>query len=94
MNKLDTYVAFSIQNGLLHLCLDSASRKSLEATSLCRDVTLGFNRAPVDKDDLGNIQNLIICKGCEVRYHLLGYRAFYAPEDLVSSAHPNQLLLF
>lgn len=94
MNKFETYVAFSIKNGIVHLCLDSKRTKKQKATSLCREAMLGLSRVAVDRDDLGKIQNWIICTGCEARYNLMGYRAFYAPENPVAWTHPAQLPLF
>ncbi|MPQ69256.1 hypothetical protein [Pseudomonas sp. MWU12-2323] len=94
MNQLETYVAFSIQNGIVHLCLDSKRTQMQKTTSLCREALLGLSRVAVDRDDLGKIQNFIICKGCEARYNLMGYRAFYAPEHQEARTHPAQLPLF
>lgn len=94
MNKLETYVAFSIKNGIVHLCLDSKQTKMQKATSLCRDTILDLSRVAVGRDDLREIHNFIICTGCEARYNLMGYRAFYSPESPVACTHPAQLPLF
>lgn len=93
MNSL-TEVAFAVHSGIVHLCLDSKQTRRKPAESLCREVSLNTKRAPVDPDDLSNIQNFIICKGCEARFNLLGYRKFYARELSAPRNHPNQLSLF
>lgn len=89
-----THIAFALKDGIVHLCLDSCDAADAKATSLCRDHSLEAPRAPVAQDDLSNIQNFIICKGCEARFNLLGYRAHYAPALAESTQHPAQLALF
>lgn len=94
MNSLNTQVAFALHSGIVHLCLDSKRARKKPAESLCREVILHSLRAPVDPDDLSNIQNFIICKGCEARFNLMGYRKFYARETAALKNNPNQLPLF
>jgi len=94
MNSPSTYVAFALQGGIVHLCLDSKGSENAPATSLCRDHVLFSPRAAVALDDLTNIQNFIICKGCEVRFNLLGYRTHYAQVTAGPKAHLAQLALF
>ena len=90
----DAHVAFALHCGVIHLCLDTRRSRKSPVESLCRQVSLSAPRAPVDPADLGNIQNFIICKGCEARFNLMGYRQFYTREPAAERCHPNQLLLF
>jgi hypothetical protein len=90
----DTHVAFALHSGVVHLCVDARRTRKAPVESLCRQVILNAPRAPVDPADLGNIQNFIICKGCEARFNLMGYRKFYAQEQITERQHPNQLPLF
>lgn len=94
MDNSINYVAFALHSGKVHLCLDSRRGRRAPATSLCREVVLSAPRAPVDPEDLGNIQNFIICKGCETRFNLLGYKHFYAQSAQPLKPHPAQLALF
>lgn len=90
----DTHVAFALHSGVVHLCLDNRRSRKAPVESLCREVIISAPRAPVDPADLGNIQNFIICKGCEARFNLMGYRQFYTQKPIAELMHSNQLLLF
>lgn len=94
MGNPDIHVAFALQGGVVHLCLDSMMTKKAPAVSLCRDHVLSTPRAPVARHDLTNIQNFIICKGCESRFNLLGYRKHYAPKPQRKKQNPAQMALF
>lgn len=94
MSKSETYVALALHQGIVHLCVDSLGAEKTPVPSLCRDVQLLGQRAQIDLIDLVSIQNFIICKGCETRFNLLGYRGHYAPFNSVSADHSNQLQLF
>ncbi len=90
----DTHVAFALHRGVVHLCLDTRRSRKSPVQALCREVIISAPRAPVDPADLGNIQNFIICKGCEARFNLMGYRQFYTQKPNAERRHSNQLLLF
>ena len=94
MSKSQTYIALAIHQGIVHLCLDSLASKKVPVQSLCREVQLHTLRAQIDPGDLESIQNFIICKGCEARFNLMGYRGHYAPINTLSADHPDQLTLF
>lgn len=94
MSKSQTYVAFALHHGIVHLCLDSHATKKVPVESLCREVQLFAPRVQIEPGDLESIHNFIICKGCETRFNLLGYRGHYAPNNKLRAAHPDQLSLF
>ena len=94
MRQASTNIAYAVHKGLLHLCIDSLDTIDMPAVSLCREVQLEAPRAQVHPGSLENIQNFFICKGCEVRFNLIGYRVHYAPLLDTLEAHPNQLALF
>jgi hypothetical protein len=94
MTNPETYVAFALSSGVVHLCVDSRDIKGMPATSLCREVNLTTPRARVEVDDLGNLQTFNLCKGCVARYELLGYRKLYAPELPQKKVNPAQIALF
>lgn len=94
MSISSPYIAFALHHGVIHLCLDSLDAQSLAARSLCREVQLLAPRAQVVPGDLGQIQNFIICKGCEARFNLMGYRGYYAPKPNPGCSNQDQLTLF
>lgn len=94
MSKSTTYIAFALHGGIIHLCLDSSETHKTPVRSFCREVQVAPPRARVDPDDLDNLQNFIICKGCESRFNLLGYRGHYTQLSAPSDVNPNQLALF
>ena len=94
MTNLETYVAFALSDGVVHLCVDSWAIRATPAVSLCRIDNLSPPRARVEVGDLGNLQTFNLCKGCVARYELLGYRKLYAPELPQTKIHPAQIALF
>jgi hypothetical protein len=94
MNNPNSYVALALHDGVVHLCVDSSESSRPTAKSLCRDVSLVPPRVAVEPYDLGNIQNFIICKGCAVRFNLMGYRQHYSPVIPNETALAGQLALF
>lgn len=94
MSEPSSYIAFALHLGAVHLCVDSLDAPNLPIQSICRVVQLHGPRFRVDPEDLENIQNFNICKGCEARFNLMGYRKIYAQLTVAGSVHPKQLALF
>ncbi|HDS1721565.1 hypothetical protein NPS53_08650 [Pseudomonas putida] len=94
MSKSTTYIAFALHDGAIHLCLDSLDTQKVPVLSFCREVQVAAPRAAVDRADVENLQNFIICKGCEARFNLMGYRGHYAQPATPGDDNSNQLALF
>lgn len=71
------FIAYALKAGIVHLCVAEGESTQGRVHSLCRSDLDGCDLVRVDQDDLDKLQDFIICKGCAIRYTLLGYRNFF-----------------
>ena len=61
--------------------------------SICMTPLTGYQLAAIEQEDLVKLETFNICRGCALRYNLLGYKTFYT-KQLALNADRDQLALF